>query len=473
MAKEPKPYTRILGKFLHKLRYRDLSKNDIAVTKTLLLDYIGYAVCSVEEKPARILRDLAAKMGGAPEATIIGTSQRVGAVWASLVNGSMGHMTELDDTHRGTQSHMGDSVLPAALAVGEMVGAKGKDVLTAIVAGYDCGLRAGYSVMPSHYFKGWHPTGTLNTFGAAMAAGKILGLDEDRLVHCIGLAGTQAAGNVAHILNRGMSKDLNPGKAAFNGVLAAILARDGFTGAIDIFESQKGFMALYGDRSRPEKLIANLGQPFLVGEVAHKKYPGCYHLHTSRVAAMDIAKTHDLKAADIKKVVARFQAIGAFYIDDPVPWTGNKGLYGPRFSMQFQIALALCEGEAGMWASYDEDYVLKKMKDRRVRQVMKRIKLVPDKGFDKIWPTKQPAVVTITTTNGKTYTKRVEVPVGEPENPMSDAEIERKFTILTGSRFSPRRIARIKAAVDGLEKLSDISELTKLLRQERALKRVA
>ena len=124
MAKKPKPYTRILGKFLHKLGYRDLSKHDVAVTKSLLLDYIGYAACSVEEKPARILRRLAAEMGGPPEATIIGTAQRVGAVWASLVNGSMGHMTELDDTHRGTQSHMGDSVLPAALAVGEKTGAQ-------------------------------------------------------------------------------------------------------------------------------------------------------------------------------------------------------------------------------------------------------------------------------------------------------------------------------------------------------------
>ena len=472
MAK-PKPYTRILAKFLHRLGYRDLSKHDVAVTKSLLLDYIGYAVCSVEEKPARILQGLAAEMGGPPEATIIGTAQRTGAVWASLVNGSMGHITELDDTHRGTQSHMGDSVLPAALAVGEKTGANGKDVLAAIVAGYDCGLRAGYSVMPGHYFKGWHPSGTINAFGAAMAAGKILGLDEDQLLHCIGLAGTQTAGNVAHIPVRGMSKDLNPGKGAFNGVFSAFLARDGFTGCFDIFESEKGFMALYADRSRPEKLIGNLGKPFLVGEVAHKKYPGCYHLHSSRVAAMDIAREHGLRAADIKRVVARFQAIGAFYIDDPVPWIGIKGLYGPRFSMQFQIALALCEGEDGMWASYDDEYVLKKMKDRRVRQVMKRIKLVPDKGFDKIWPDKQPAVVTITAMNGKSYTKRVDVPVGEPENPMSEAEIERKFDILAGSRFSPRRVARIKSAVDDLEKLKDISKLTRLLRRERAFARAA
>ena len=468
-----KPYTRILGKFLHKLGYRDLSKHDVAVAKSLLLDYIGYTVCSVEEKPARILQGVAAQMGGPPEATIIGTSQRAGAAWASLVNGAMGHMTELDDTHRGTQSHMGDSVLPAALAMGEKSRASGKAVLTAIVAGYDCGLRAGYSVMPSHYFKGWHPTGTINAFGAAVAAGKILGLDENQLLHCIGLAGTQTAGNVAHIPVRGMSKDLNPGKAAFNGVLSAVLAGDGFTGCFDIFESKKGFMALYGDRPRPEKLIGNLGKPFLAGEVAHKIYPGCYHSHSSRMAALGIARERGLKPNDIKQVVVRFQAIGAFYVDDPVPWTGNKGLYGPRFSMQFQIALALCEGEEGMWSSYDEEYVLKKIKDRRVRDVMKRIKLVPDKGFDKIWPTRQPAVVTIATTDGKTYKKRVDVPLGEPENPMSDADMERKFHILAGSRFSPRRVAQIKGMVDDLEKLKDVCQLTRLLRQERALARAA
>ena len=340
-------------------------------------------------------------------------------------------------------------------------------MILAIVAGYECGLRAGYSVMPSHYFKGWHPTGTINAFGAAVAAGKLLRLDADRLLHCIGLAGTQTAGNVAHIPIRGMSKDLNPGKAAFNGVLSALLARDGFTGCLDMFESEKGFMALYGDEPRPERLTDDLGRPFLVGEVAHKKFPGCYHCHSSRMAALEIVRAHRLKAADIARVAVRFQAIGAYYVDDPVPWAGDKGLYGPRFSMQFQLALALCEGEEGLWASYDEDYVLRKMKDRRLRQVMKRIALVPDKGFDRIWPTRQPAVVTVTTTGGKTYRRRVEVPVGEPENPVSDGDLERKFRILAGRRFSSRRAEKIMAAVGGLERMKDVSELARLLRRER------
>ena len=117
-----------------------------------------------------------------------------------------------------------------------------------------------------------------------------------------------------------------------------------------------------------------------------------------------------------------------------------------------------------MWASYDDEYVLKKLKDRRVRQIMRRITLVHDVGFNKIWPNKWPAVVTITTTSGKTHTKRVALPAGEPENPMSEAEIERKFDILAGSRYSPRRISQIKEAVAGFDKLKDVSEFTKLLR---------
>ena len=365
-----KGQTRKLATFLHALTYSDLGTAEVGTAKRLLLDYVGYATASAGERPSEILRALAGELGGRSEATVIGSRLRTNCLWASLINGCMGHMTELDDTHLGTSSHLGDGVFPAALAMGERCRADGKTVLAAVVAGYECGLRAGYSVMRGHYDKGWHPSGTLNAFAAAATAGKILGLDREAFLHALGLAGTQAAGNFAHLAIRGMAKDLNPGKGAFNGVLSALLAKEGFTGSLDIFENPKGFIRLYSDSPHPERLVRRLGEPFLIGEVAQKIYPGCYHAHSAREATLKLVGRHCLEPDHIRLITVRIFATGASLVDDPVPWKGGKGLHGPRFSAQFQVALAACEGEEGLWSSYDERFLIDKLAGRKIRRMM-------------------------------------------------------------------------------------------------------
>jgi len=459
-------YTRKLATFLHALKYSDLGSAEVSTAKRLLLDFVGYSAASARERPSEILRDLAAELGGRREATVIGSRHKTNCLWASLINGCMGHMAELDDTHLGTSSHIGDGVFPAALAIGEKCRVDGKTVLAAVVAGYECGLRAGYSVMRDHYDKGWHPSGTLNPFAAATTAGKILRLEGEAFMHALGLAGTQAAGNFAHLGIRGMAKDLNPGKGAFNGVLSALLAKEGFTGSLDIFENSRGFIRLYSDSPHPERLIRRLGAPYLIGEVAQKIYPGCYHAHSAREATLKLVGRHCLKPDHIRLITARIFATGAGLVDDPQPWKGGKGLHGPRFSAQFQLALAVCEGEEGLWSSYDEHFVLEKLNDRRVRRMMRKIRVIHDRDLDGLWPKATPAVVEIETASGERFSKRILLPKGEPQNPLTQQETERKFDLCTARVFSQRRRAAIISGIRKFEEFEDVSAFTRLLRAQ-------
>lgn len=455
--------TRRLADFLHGIAFGDLAGEEVAKAKLFLLDFIGYAVASVGEESARLIRRVVRAQGGVPEATVLGSPWRTAPAWAAMVNGALGHISELDDTHRGTQTHPANAVMPAVLALGERTRADGRTAVAAIVAGYDCVLRVGAAGMPSHYSRGWHPSGTVHTFGAAAAAAKMLGLSAPGLGHALGLAGAQAAGNFAHVASRGLAKDLNPAKAAFNGVLAALLAREGFTGAPDILESPKGFLALTSVSPRPERLVAALGRPFLIGRVAHKPFPGCRHLHAARDAALEIAARHGVGAEAVESLTVRLFRTGARVVDDPEPWAGGKGLFGPHYSVQFQVALALAEGEAGLWRSFDHRYLEARLADPRIRALMARIQVVHDDELDRTWPETWSTAIEIRTRAGAAHTARVDLPRGEPENPMREDEVERKFEALAAPVFPAERRRAIREAVAGLEGLEDVSALAGLL----------
>jgi 2-methylcitrate dehydratase PrpD len=456
-------YTEILADHLDRARFEDLPSRVVAKAKTFLLDYIGYAASAADSKCARKLRTVAAGFGGVPEATVIGSNQRTSAAWAAMINGALGHINELDDTHGPTQSHPGCSVIPACLAIGERVDCTGKAFLEAMVTGYDMSLRAGYSVMPTHYTKGWHPSGTVQTFGAAVAAGKLLGLTGTTMRHAIGLAGTQAAGNFAHTSVRGMAKDLNPAKAAFNGVLAATLAHAGFTGSIDVLENPKGFIKLYSDSPHPEALIAGFGDPWLIERVAHKLFPGCRHLHPSRDAVLELMQRHRFTAQDVSRITARIFAIGAQYVDDPEPWAPGKGIIGPHYSAQFQIALTLCRGEQGLWNSFDDRAVIEELASVEIRDVMKRVHIVRDEKLNSSWPAGWGTIVEVDLLDGRSVSCRVDLPRGEPENPLRPDEIVRKFEVLAARAFDARRRASINQAIERFEKLDSVREFAALV----------
>lgn len=459
--------TLTLSTHLTNLRYEDLPPESIKKAKNLLLDYVGYTIYGNKEKPAEILREAFVELGGPQESLVLGHNLRLPTVSTAFLNGSTGHMAELDDSHRGTQSHVGDSVLAAALAMAEKESSDGKSLLTAIICGYEMAIRIGLAGMPSHYTKGWHPSGSINTFGAAMAASKLLRLDAEQTTQTVAIAGGQVAGNFAHLGERAMMKDFNPGRAASNGVLAALLGKKGFTGGTNALENPKGFLSLYSDTHHIDELTIDLDGPRKILEVAHKPFPGCRHLHSSRDALIDILHSElgksNLTLEDVEQLTARIYAIGADYVDDPEPWVASKGIYGPSFSAQFNLALVLQKKEKRLWNLFNPEYSLKKVNEPNLKQMMSKINIIHDQELMEDFPDKIGAEVTLTTNDGS-FKRRVDLPKGEPENPITQEELEGKFTILTSARgFSNKQSLDIIEAITDLESLESSKEFASML----------
>src|SRR5262245_45716595 len=233
----------MLAELLATVRYDDLPADVIEHARRAVTDWLGSAMAGSIEKPARLAQKVAAGFGESSEATMF-SSGRGSAPAAAFANGVASHILELDDIHRGSTVHAAAPIIPAALAVAEREHAGGRAFLAAVTIGYEAAFRIGEAVNPSHYYF-FHPTGTVATFGAAAAAGSLMNLDPEQMVDALGSAGTQAAALWEFNADGAMSKHLHPGKAAMNGVLAADLARVGFTGATRILEGERGFLRAF------------------------------------------------------------------------------------------------------------------------------------------------------------------------------------------------------------------------------------
>ncbi|MCC6533431.1 MAG: MmgE/PrpD family protein [Burkholderiales bacterium] len=424
--------TRRLAHFASTLRLATVPAGVVIRAKELLLDYVGHTLSAAGEDPARRLIRFAKSVGGPAESRIIGSDLAVASPWAALVNGAMGHMAELDDTHRGTMSHPGDSIWAAGLALAEKDGLSGEELLTAAIAGYETGIRVGEAVMPDHYRRGWHTSGTMMAFGAAATAGRLLGLDPEAMAWALGTAGAQAAGNFAHLSERAMTKDFNCGQAAKSGVIAALLAREGFTGPTDVLENPRGFLALYGSaNNRPERLTAGLGQAWKTLEIAQKPYSACRYIHASIDALLALRNDARFGARDVRHITARILSTGAALVNDPLPWEGDKGLQGTRFSAQFNLAVALLHGREGLWNLLDKTHPLEYRDAPEIREIMRTVTVIADAELDRNFPDQWSSIVEVELKSGERSSRRVDYPLGEPETPMAESMQIEKFKRLT------------------------------------------
>jgi 2-methylcitrate dehydratase PrpD len=230
--------TQHLAKFIAETTYPDLPEAVTNHIKRCILDWLGAALAGTVEPASQAIVQIVKDLGGSGESTVIGASFRSCCVNAALANGVTGHAAELDDIHEASVIHPGAPVIPAALAVSERTEASGEELIVAVAVGYETGIRIAKAVMPSHY-EYWHPTGTCGTFGAAAAAGRLLRLDEGTMLHALGVAGTEASGLIESFGT--MGKPFNAGRAARDGVTAALLAERGFTGPTSILDAAKGY----------------------------------------------------------------------------------------------------------------------------------------------------------------------------------------------------------------------------------------
>jgi 2-methylcitrate dehydratase PrpD len=453
--------TKEIASFCHKLGYQGCSPEVVDRVKYLALDFLGVAARGSREKSSRVVRDFIADVDSAAGGcVVIGSDLQASAHYAALANGAAAHSLELDDVSNESSSHPGVVVFPAALAVAELVGCDGRRLIEAVVVGYEVMVRLGKALSPaSHYARGFHPTGTCGVFGAAVAAAKILGLSQGEIINALGIAGSQAAGSMEFLMDGSWVKRLHPGWAAHNGIVAALLARRGFSGPATILEGRAGFLHAYSDNSDPDKLVTGLGESFEVMKVSVKPHACCRYKQGPIDGILKIMKENNLGAQDVAEV-----KLGILKAGFPIVVEPREVKYSPRtvvdsqFSMPFGAALAILYGRASL-----DEYTEANLKSPEIKEIAKRVSCVSDASLDRVYPKQWPASVEIVTRDGKRFSTKVDYPRGDPENPLSWEEVIQKFEGLTAPVFSREDRAEIVSRVRSLETEAGLAALSSLL----------
>jgi 2-methylcitrate dehydratase PrpD len=447
--------TRHLAGYLANLRYDDLPPEVVDRTKELFLDWVASALAGRGARPIEALERFAQMMG--PEdgpSEVLVSRRRTSPLFAALVNGASSHVVEQDDVHNESVFHPATVVFPAALATAQQTGASGRDFITASVVGYETGVRVGTALGRSHY-QVFHTTGTAGTLAAAAAVAHVLGADADTMLHALGSAGTQAAGLWEFLRDAADSKQLHTAKAAADGLLAAYTARDGLTGAARIVEGKQGMFAGMSRDADPVRLVEGLGENWAVLDTSFKFHASCRHTHPAADALLQLMQENDLSADDISHVRARVHEAA---VDVLGPVTDPRTVHQAKFSMGFVLALIALRGRAGI-----DDFTEEALTDKDLRAFHDRVEMVLDPEIDAAYPRRWIGCVEAETTDGRRLDARVEVPKGDPGNPLDREEIEdkaRRLAVFRGAASS-EEAQHIIDRVWNLEREADLRDFLK------------
>ncbi len=434
--------------FICKTRFDNLPRTAVDMASLAVMDWMGSAAAGGRQSPAQMILGVVEELGGTPEATLLAGGGRTSCLNAALVNGAISHIVELDDVHRTSIIHPAAPVIPAALAAAEKVHAGGRDLIAAVVVGYEVAIRVAEAITPSHYHY-WHTTGTCGTFGAAAAAAKIFNLGADRVTWALGNAGTQAAGLWEFLADGAMSKHLHPGKAAMNGLLAALLARRGFTGASRILEGERGFCRATAADVDFNRITDGLGTGrYKIEEISYKIHSSCRHTHPAVDTAIDLARRHRIRPDDVRWIrVSTYKTA----LDITANYTPESP-YAAKFSLPFCVSLAIKEGRCG-----PEEFNGSTLTDPVIRSLMEKVDLEVDPALNARHPELWPASVRIGIRSGQVLQGHTDYPRGDPENPVTTRELEEKFLSLASGPWGKETARRMMELCRNLAAVSDVS----------------
>jgi 2-methylcitrate dehydratase PrpD len=437
--------TRTLARFVVNHRYANVPQKVRREAARSFLNWVGCAVgASRHETVERALAALS-EFSGPREATVLGRGDKLDIMLAALMNGTTSHTFDFDDTHLKTVIHPSGPVASAILALAERKPVQGEDFLHAFILGVETECRIGNAVYPSHYDVGWHITATAGVFGAAAAAGRLLGLTEQQMVWALGIAATQSSG--LREMFGTMVKPMHPGNAARNGLLAALLASKNFTSAEQGIEGRRGFANVLATARSYDEITRELGatweaalntyKPFACGIVEHPAIDGCIQLRNE----------HKLKSEDIESIALKVHPLVLELTGRRTPQTGLEG----KFSVYHSCAVAIIHGAAGE-AQYSDEAV----RDPRVTALRDRVAATVEQGIHE-----DQVHVTIRLKNGKVLERFIEHAVGSLDRPMSDADLEAKFRGLAEGVLSRAETDRLIALCREVAKLKDAAEVAR------------
>jgi 2-methylcitrate dehydratase PrpD len=442
-ATTPADVTRTLARYVLSVRYDHLPEAVRKEARRTLLNWVGCAVGGSRHETVDVAIAALAPFSGPAQATVLGRRERLDVLHASLMNGISSHVFDFDDTHLKTVIHPAGPVVSALLALAEHRPMSGRDFLTSMVVGIEAECRIGNAVYPAHYDRGWHITGTAGVFGAAAACGRSLGLTDQQMVWALGLAATQPVG--LREMFGTMTKSFHPGRAAQNGLTAAVLASRGFTSTELALEGKSGWANVLSTSRNYAEITGNLGRQYEISLNTYKAFACGIVIHPTIDACIQLRDEHRLTADVIERIDLRVHPLVLELTGKKAPTTGLES----KFSVYFAAALAIVVGSAGVRDFSDANAMnptIVRLRDRVTASVDSTLK-------------EEQVRATIVLKDGRRLERFIEHAVGSVERPMSDADLEAKFLGLADGVLPESQSRRLIARCWEVEALPSAAEL--------------
>jgi 2-methylcitrate dehydratase PrpD len=448
-------YSETIGRFAGELKLADVPPAVVEKAKLVFLDTIGIALASSTMDFGLMAINVARKLGGPKASLLIGTSDRVAAANAVIANGTLAHGLDYDDTLEEAIVHTGCCAGITALAAGEEVGATGAAVLEAAIVGTEVLCKVGLVAPGKFHARGFHPTAICSTFGAAAAAGKLYGLNLNQWVDAFGLCGSQSSGIIEYLADGTWTKRIHPGWSAHGGVIATLLAKEGFRGPAKVLEGTHGFFSAFGGKNDYDfEKILELGQRWEIPRLTFKSYPCGSISHPYMDCALRIKQKHSPHPDQIKEVICRTAEGPVHRLWEPL---ANKqkpvSSYGAKFSLPYSIAVMLIRGRAGL-----EEFSESAIRDHEVLDLAAKVRYEVDPTID--YPRHFEGHVQLKMKDGSVFTEDQLHPRGGYEDPLPPEEIEAKFHANARLALAEHDVEEIIRLVQQLEALPSISRLT-------------
>ncbi|MFC1929426.1 MmgE/PrpD family protein [Chloroflexota bacterium] len=448
-----------LARFVLTTKFQDLHDDVVNKTIDLILDHLGVSIFGSTTPWAQIVTRFVMSQGGKGASSIYASGCKSTPINAALANGTMAHSFELDDTL--SAYHPGAVVIPAALAVAEREHSCGKDLITAIVLGYEVMARVNSAIHDTEIFRrGHHATGVTGSFGAAAASGKLLNLDEMKLVSALGLAANQHTGIMEFFREDTMEKRLFTGKACHDGVLSAMLAAEGFTAASSSLDGEYGFCSAFANKPDHAELTKNLGKTFKIMETEIKPYPCCRLIHSPIDAAIQLVEKYNISPQEISEVVlwGNKNSLSNQHCFYEVP-----GIMAAQYNIPYCIAIALIHRK--VWI---DNFTAEAFKESQTLELMRRVKVKYDKEIDRAG---RMAKLTVKLANGRSFSETVYHSKGTTEHPFTKEELSEKFKMMTLMVLPQKQVDNIIRLTQTITDLRDITELANALMTMKSMEK--
>lgn len=437
--------TRTLAQYVVQSRYQDIPQDVVHEASRALLNWLGCAIGASRHDTVRFALDAFAPFFGPAQAQVVGRPERADVLHAALLNGISSHVLDFDDTHYRAV-HPSAPVMPAILALAEWRGFTGEQLIHAFVVGVEAEIRVALSVFPEHYDRGWHITGTAGVFGAAAAAGKLLGLDEQQMTWALGIAATQASG--LREMFGSMCKSFHPGHAAQGGLAAAFMAQRGFTSSDRGLEAPRGFGQVMSSRFDPDVITAPWGDRYELAQNMYKPFACGLVVHAVIDACLQLRREYRLDASRIESIQATVSPLVLELTAKRTPMVGLEG----KFSVYHALAVAIVQGAAG-----EAQFSTEAVRDPEVVALRERVDAVVDPRMRKL-----EGRVRIVLRDGQVLERHVPEALGTLAHPMSDADLEEKFRGLVQSILPDAQAGELIQACWDLPRLNDAGTIARL-----------